>query len=108
MPMLSRVAESIFWIARYVERAENTSRLLGARGDLQRDVGGAEPHLLRAAAARNDQLPPARRAERLLPRGAHLLADLPGHRRGDPAARRGLALLPGRHVPGARLDDGPH
>jgi uncharacterized alpha-E superfamily protein len=28
MPMLSRVAESIFWIARYVERAENTARLL--------------------------------------------------------------------------------
>jgi len=28
MAMLSRVAESIFWIARYVERAENTARLL--------------------------------------------------------------------------------
>src|SRR5207248_3073301 len=27
-PMLSRVAESIFWIGRYVERAENTARLL--------------------------------------------------------------------------------
>ena len=26
--MLSRVAESIYWIGRYVERAENTARLL--------------------------------------------------------------------------------
>ena len=26
--MLSRVANSLFWLARYVERAENTARLL--------------------------------------------------------------------------------
>ena len=26
--MLSRIAESMFWIGRYVERAEDTSRLL--------------------------------------------------------------------------------
>jgi uncharacterized alpha-E superfamily protein len=26
--MLSRVAESIYWMARYVERAENTARLV--------------------------------------------------------------------------------
>ena len=28
MPLLSRVAESLFWLGRYVERAENTARLL--------------------------------------------------------------------------------
>ena len=26
--MLSRIAESLFWIGRYVERADNTARLL--------------------------------------------------------------------------------
>ena len=26
--LLSRVAESLFWLGRYVERAENTARLL--------------------------------------------------------------------------------
>ena len=28
MALLSRVAESLFWLGRYVERAENTARLL--------------------------------------------------------------------------------
>jgi uncharacterized alpha-E superfamily protein len=28
MPMLSRIAESLFWIGRYVERAEDTARIL--------------------------------------------------------------------------------
>src|SRR4030081_1670078 len=28
MAMLSRVAESIYWIGRYIERAENTARLI--------------------------------------------------------------------------------
>jgi len=26
--MLSRIAESLFWIARYMERAEDTARIL--------------------------------------------------------------------------------
>ena len=30
--MLSRVANSLFWLARYVERAENTARFLAFHG----------------------------------------------------------------------------
>ena len=28
LPMLSRLAENLYWMGRYVERAENTARLL--------------------------------------------------------------------------------
>lgn len=37
--MLSRVADSIYWMARYVERAENISRLLLSTQDLLLDAG---------------------------------------------------------------------
>lgn len=37
--MLSRVADSIYWMARYVERAENLSRLLLSTQDLLLDAG---------------------------------------------------------------------
>ena len=37
--MLSRVADSIYWLARYVERAENLSRLLLSTQDLLLDAG---------------------------------------------------------------------
>lgn len=37
--MLSRVADSIYWMARYVERAENFSRLLLSTQDLMLDAG---------------------------------------------------------------------
>lgn len=39
--MLSRVADSIYWMARYVERAENLSRLLLSTQDLLLDAGSA-------------------------------------------------------------------
>ncbi len=39
--MLSRVADSIYWMARYVERAENLSRLLLSTQDLLLDAGVA-------------------------------------------------------------------
>ncbi len=39
--MLSRVADSIYWMARYVERAENHSRLLLSTQDLLLDAGSA-------------------------------------------------------------------
>jgi uncharacterized alpha-E superfamily protein len=42
MVMLSRVAESIFWIARYVERAENTARLLDVSLRTSREWPSAE------------------------------------------------------------------
>ncbi|MBU3666007.1 MAG: alpha-E domain-containing protein [Chthoniobacterales bacterium] len=37
--MLSRVADSIYWMARYMERAENTARLLVSTRDLLLDAG---------------------------------------------------------------------
>ena len=36
--MLSRVAENIYWLARYVERAENTARLMGVNANLLLDL----------------------------------------------------------------------
>ena len=36
--MLSRVAESIYWMARYIERAENTARLISAATNLMLDL----------------------------------------------------------------------
>ena len=36
--MLSRVAESLYWMARYLERAENTARLINATTDVLLDL----------------------------------------------------------------------
>ena len=36
--MLSRVAENLYWLARYVERAENTARMVSVNGHLQLDL----------------------------------------------------------------------
>lgn len=36
--MLSRVAENIYWMARYIERAENTARLIGVSANLLLDL----------------------------------------------------------------------
>jgi uncharacterized alpha-E superfamily protein len=36
--MLSRVAENIYWLARYVERAENTARLINVHTNLMLDL----------------------------------------------------------------------
>lgn len=41
--MLSRVADSIYWMARYVERAENMSRLLHSTRALLLDAGAEGP-----------------------------------------------------------------
>ena len=35
--MLSRVADSLYWMSRYLERAENTVRLLNINMDLMLD-----------------------------------------------------------------------
>ena len=55
--MLSRVAESIYWMARYVERAENTARLvlvnLNVMLDLPRTVRPGWGSWSRSWAARN-------------------------------------------------------
>ena len=41
--MLSRVAESLFWTSRYIERAENTARLLDVNFHLLLDLDGVAP-----------------------------------------------------------------
>lgn len=40
--MLSRVAQNIYWLARYTERAENTARLISASSQLQLDLPKAQ------------------------------------------------------------------
>jgi uncharacterized alpha-E superfamily protein len=37
-PLLSRVAESVYWMARYIERAENVARFVGVNIHLQLDL----------------------------------------------------------------------
>ena len=39
--MLSRVADSLYWMSRYLERAENTVRQLDVTMNLMLDAGGA-------------------------------------------------------------------
>ena len=48
MALLSRVAESLFWLGRYVERAENTARLLDVTYH-----GRLEPGTMELAGATN-------------------------------------------------------
>ena len=44
LSMLSRVAENIYWLARYLERAENTARLISVNANLLLDLQrGYEP-----------------------------------------------------------------
>src|ERR1700720_1503689 len=41
MPMLSRVADSLYWMSRYLERAEHTTRLLDVNLNLMLDESAA-------------------------------------------------------------------
>jgi uncharacterized alpha-E superfamily protein len=42
--MLSRVAERVYWMARYIERAEDTARLVAAYNHLVMDIPrGSQP-----------------------------------------------------------------
>jgi len=41
--MLSRVADSLYWMARYIERAEHTARLITVHWNLMLDQGSIEP-----------------------------------------------------------------
>ena len=44
MSMLSRVAERLYWMSRYLERAEDTARIVSAYNHLIMDIPkGAEP-----------------------------------------------------------------
>ncbi len=44
-PMLSRDADSMYWMSRYIERAEHIARLLLINSNLLIDVGDLAPHL---------------------------------------------------------------
>src|SRR5262245_29702778 len=44
-PMLSRDADAIYWMSRYVERAEHVARILWVNSNLLVDVGELAPDL---------------------------------------------------------------
>src|SRR5215207_311975 len=46
-PLLSRVAESAYWMSRYVERAEHVARVLAVNLNSLLDVGDVEPEVER-------------------------------------------------------------
>jgi uncharacterized alpha-E superfamily protein len=46
-PMLARVADAMYWMSRYIERAEHVSRILGETGSLLTDIGDLAPSLRR-------------------------------------------------------------
>ena len=52
--MLSRVAESLFWMSRYVERAENVARFVDVNLNLMLEVGSAEQQWLPLVAITGD------------------------------------------------------
>ena len=39
-PLLSRVADAVYWMARYIERAENVARFLDVNHNLMLDLPG--------------------------------------------------------------------
>ena len=93
--MLSRVADALFWMSRYLERAEHVARLLDVCFHSEIDLHGvlSGPHELQwTALATILQLPPR------LPRGD-----------GQPHATRGrsLACFPGDHDSLRQLDASP-
>ncbi|HEX3356533.1 MAG TPA: alpha-E domain-containing protein [Tepidisphaeraceae bacterium] len=65
-PMLSRDADSMYWIARYIERAEHVARILLVNSNLLMDVGDLAPALQQRQwrsileIMRLDELPPSR------------------------------------------------
>ena len=65
-PMLARDADSMYWMSRYVERAEHVARLLMVTSGLLTDVGDLAPHLQHRQwrsileIMRLDELPPSR------------------------------------------------
>lgn len=65
-PMLSRDADSMYWLSRYVERAEHVARLLMVTTNLLMDVGDLAPNLQARQwrsvleTMRLDELPPSR------------------------------------------------
>src|SRR3954466_5326453 len=65
-PMLSRDADSMYWMSRYVERAEHVARIMLINANLLMDVGDLAPNLQQRQwrsileIMRLDELPPSR------------------------------------------------
>src|SRR5437868_15408874 len=45
-PMLARDADSVYWMSRYIERAEHVARILLISGNLLTDVGHLDEELV--------------------------------------------------------------
>ena len=43
-PMLARVADTLYWMSRYIERAEHIARTLAVNAELLTDIGDMAPH----------------------------------------------------------------
>ena len=83
--MLSRVADALFWMSRYVERAEHVARLLDVWFHLELDLSGAgappfEMHWTALASILQQQVPARDQARErhlhLLGLAQHELADM--------------------------------
>ena len=97
-PMLSRIAESLFWIGRYVERADDTARILDVH---------LQPHARGPVGRRGRRLPVAagdhgRRRRRTAGRPAPARA-----RRCSPSTTTTRARSPARWPPPARTPAAP-
>src|ERR1700742_4584227 len=104
MPMLSRVADSLYWMGRYLERAEYMARLLEVTRDLLVDLSQVD----REGAAIQWEATVATRANPV--QGQRRDARRPGHqRRGHGLQRRGARVArlvrdarAGKRAPGTR------
>src|ERR1700690_1029018 len=58
MAMLSRVADSLYWMSRYLERAEHTARVIDVQLDLmlQHGTGTGDRHWARALRSLNVEM----------------------------------------------------
>ena len=70
-PLLSRVADSVYWMARYIERAENVARFIDVNLNLQLDL----------------PLDPAQQWQPLIDTSGDSEVFIEAPRRGDPAQR---------------------
>ena len=97
--MLSRIAESLFWIGRYVERADDTARLLDVHVQILLEDPWAEEDLAcRSLLSVMDREPPPAHVEV----GREYVLDMLAYDRFAPVVHRRLAgRRPGR-TPGAR------
>src|SRR6266567_4690929 len=97
--MLCRTANELFWMARHIERAENTARLL----DVTYRTSLLPYHIQEPGLAWAEPWSVAVPGRHGFPGlGQDALAPVPGRDVRDHAARRGLSLHPAGHAHRAR------